>query len=70
MKVPDISNAKDPDLRTSLSALRRAGELARKTAIQTDTSIVINREGKIVRVSAEELSRVTSEGKTGQLDHI
>ncbi|MBU2853524.1 hypothetical protein HF928_05670 [Acidithiobacillus ferriphilus] len=37
----DIANAKDPDVRASLNALRRAAQLARKTAIQTNTSIVI-----------------------------
>jgi type I restriction enzyme M protein len=35
MNANDISNAKDPDLRASLGALRRAAQQARKTAIQT-----------------------------------
>jgi len=34
MKPQDISTAHDPDLRASLTALRRASQLARKTAIQ------------------------------------
>lgn len=42
-------------MRGSLAAMRRAAELARLTAIQTDTSIVIVRDGKPVRVSAAEL---------------
>lgn len=63
MKLSDISNAKDPDLRASLTALRRAGELARKIAIETNTGIVIKREGKIVRISAGELCQARLEGK-------
>ncbi len=51
----DIANAQDPDLRASLAAMQRAAILARKTAIQTGTSIVIVRDGVVVRVSAEEL---------------
>jgi len=41
MKVADISLAKDPDLRASITALQRAAELARKAAIQTGTSLVV-----------------------------
>ena len=37
--------------------MRRAAELARATAIQTDTEIVIVREGKPVRVSAAQLRK-------------
>jgi hypothetical protein len=35
--------------------MRRAGELARRTAIQTDTGIVIVRDGNPVRTTADEL---------------
>ena len=55
MKPLDISKAKDPDLRASARAMQRAAELARKTAIQTDTGIVIVRNAQIVHVSAREL---------------
>lgn len=55
MKPQDISTARDPDLRSSLAALRRASQLARKTAIQTDTELVVVRDGKIVRIPAETL---------------
>lgn len=70
MKIPDISTAKDPDLRASMAAMQRAAALARKTAIQTDTGIVVAREGKIVYVSARELrqSQSTSEDKTYTYD--
>ncbi|MDR0842126.1 MAG: hypothetical protein LBP68_01750 [Acidobacteriota bacterium] len=61
MKPRDISTAKNPDLRASLAAMQRAAMLARKTAIQTETSIVIARDGQLVHVSAEELRRETVE---------
>lgn len=57
MNGKDISEAKDPDLRGSMAALRRAAELARKIAIETNTGIVIVRQGKIVHIDAEELRR-------------
>ena len=55
VKTQDISKARNPDLRASAVALQRAAELARKTAIQTDTGIVIVRDAQIVHVSAQEL---------------
>lgn len=57
MRQEDLSRAKNSDLRGSLPAMLRAAELARKTAIQTGTGIVVVREGKPVRISAEELRR-------------
>jgi hypothetical protein len=55
MRSSDLSKAKDPVLRGSLAAMRRAALLARKTAIQTDTEIVQIRDGKLVRITAAEL---------------
>lgn len=55
MNAQDITNAKDPDLRASMTALRRASALARETALQTNTAIVILEDGKLVRILAEEL---------------
>lgn len=55
MKTKDISEAKDPDLRASMAALQRASLLARKTAIQTNTHLVIVKDGRLLRISAEEL---------------
>jgi len=57
MKPEDILKARSADLRNSLPAMRRAIELARKTAIDTNTAIIVVRDGKRVRVSAEELRR-------------
>jgi hypothetical protein len=55
MTQQELYTAKDPDLRASLGAIKRAAALARKTALQTDTSIVILQDDKIVHVSAEQL---------------
>jgi len=57
MKPEDILKARSADLRNSLPAMRRAIELARKTAIDTNTAIIVVRDGKRVRVSADELRR-------------
>jgi hypothetical protein len=51
----DISEAKDPDVQASLGALRRAAQQARKTAILTDTNLVIVKDGQLLRISADEL---------------
>lgn len=51
----DISEAKNPDLRASLPAMRRAAASARRTAIQTGTGIVMVRDGKPVRIPAARL---------------
>jgi hypothetical protein len=55
MKQQDLSKAKNPDLRASLAAMQRAAESARRTAVQTDTAIVVVQNGKLVRISAEQL---------------
>lgn len=60
MKQQDLSKAKNPDLRASLAAMQRAAELARRTALQTDTAIVVVQNGKLVRISAEELRNGSS----------
>ena len=57
MTQQELSQAKDPDLRTSLQAMQRAAELARRTAMQTDTHIVIVENEQIVRLSAEQLQQ-------------
>lgn len=55
MTQTDLAEAKDPDLRASLAAMRRAAAMARQTAIDTNTGIVIVRDGKPVLISAAEL---------------
>lgn len=41
MTHADLAQAKNPKLRGSLAAMRRAADMARKTAIQTGTGIVV-----------------------------
>lgn len=57
MKTNDITKAQDPTLRGSLNALRRSAAAARKVAIQTDTHLVVVKDGQLLRLSAEELRR-------------
>jgi hypothetical protein len=52
-----LHTAKDPDLRASFQALKRAAMLAREIALETNTGIVIVRDNQIIRVSAKELRR-------------
>jgi hypothetical protein len=44
-----------PESRRAMAALERAADLARKTAIQTDTAIIVVKDGKRVRITADEL---------------
>ena len=55
MTQQELTMAKDPDLRASMVALKRAAELARKTAMQTNTGIVVARGEHIVHISAAQL---------------
>lgn len=57
VKPKDLPKAKDKDLIASLAAIRRAAAMARMQAVRTGTAIVVNREHRLVRVEAEELSR-------------
>ena len=57
MAPKDISQAKNPDLRAALAAMQRAAQLARQTAIQTNTAIVVMQKGRLVRISAEQLRK-------------
>jgi hypothetical protein len=59
MKMKDISEAKDPDLRAAMAALQRAALQDRNTAIQTGANLVIVKDGQLLRISAEELSQQT-----------
>ncbi len=55
MKTPDISTAKNAYLRASVAALRRAAKSARQIAIQTNTAIVVVKDGKLIRIPAKEV---------------
>ena len=63
----DIANTQDPDLLASLAAMQRAAHLARQTAMQTGTGIVIVQNGQMVRVSAEELRENDQKSLRGAL---
>lgn len=56
----DLSKAKDADLRASLKAMQRAAEMARQTAIQTNTALVVVQNGKTVRIPAAELRKLAT----------
>ncbi len=55
MKSQDLSMARSPELRASLAALQRAAALARKTAIQTNTDLLVVKNGELIRISGEQL---------------
>ena len=55
MTMQSIQEAKDPDLRASVAAMNRAAEAARKTAIQTGTDLIVMKNGKLTRISADVL---------------
>lgn len=57
MNTKDISTASNPDLRGALPALLRAAAMARKIAMDTNTELVVVREGRIVHIPAETLQR-------------
>jgi len=43
------------EVQEALSALRRAALLARKTAVDTDTWLVVMKNGKVVHIPAQQL---------------
>ena len=51
----DIRHSSDPDIAESYNAMQWAGRAAIDLAIQTNTAIVTNIDGKIVRITAAEL---------------
>lgn len=55
--IVQLVQAKDKDIAASLIALRRAALAARVTAVRTETAIVILRDQKPLRISADELRR-------------
>jgi hypothetical protein len=59
MNPKPITEAKDPDLRASAAAMRRAAELARETAIRTDTDLVVVKDGQLIRIPAQALRAET-----------
>lgn len=60
MRMKDIANAKDPDLRASVAAMHRAAALARRTAIQTGTNLVVVKDGKLMRIPPRALRKAAT----------
>ena len=56
MNANELAKAKDPDVRAALGALRRAAQMARKTVMQTNTHLVIMKDGRMQRITASELA--------------
>lgn len=48
----------DPDLHLSLPAMQRAARRAREVARQTDTCVVVGEQGRVLRISPDELDRI------------
>jgi len=63
LKAQDLSKAKNPELRASLAAMERAAAMARQIAIQTNTAIVVVRDGKMIRIPADQLRREEQDEK-------
>lgn len=55
MNQKSIELANDPDLVNSLVAIRRAAKRAVEVAVNTNTELVISRNGKSVRVKPIEM---------------
>jgi hypothetical protein len=63
MNANNLSKAKDSEIRAALGALRRAAEAARRTVIQTNTHLVIVKDGHLQRIGASEIALLEA-GKT------
>jgi hypothetical protein len=57
MTKHELGKAKDKDLITSATAMKRAATMARKAAMQTGTAIVVVRNEKIVRLTTDDLRK-------------
>ena len=49
MNTRSLQEAKDEDLRNALPALQRAAQRARQIAAQTQTAMIVMRDGQMVR---------------------
>ena len=55
MNLKPISQAKDAEMRHAIYAMQRAAQMACKVAIQTNTKLVVMRDGQLLEISAQEL---------------
>ena len=58
MNTKDITTSTDPDLAGSYAAMERAARAAQDLAIQTNTGIIISKDGKPVLITADELIKM------------
>ena len=58
MNPKDIRSSSDPDLAGSYAAMERAARAAQDLAIQTNTGIIIFKDGKPVLTTADELIKM------------
>lgn len=58
-----MSIADDPDMQKATAALIRAGQRARKIAQQTETAIIVVRNGQLVRETPQTVSSEQTENK-------
>jgi hypothetical protein len=58
MNPKDIRTSSDPDLAGSYAAMERAARAAQDLAIQTETGIIISKDGKPVLITADELIKM------------
>lgn len=50
MKPETITQAHDPILPLAMTAMRRAAQRARETALRTNTALIVVKEGKVIRI--------------------
>jgi hypothetical protein len=62
MNFEETGRSGSPYVRDAMAALERAAEMARRIAIQTETAIVIIQDGKLIRITAEELRKQQAKG--------
>lgn len=55
MNEPLVSNLPDADMQAVPAALLRAGRRAREVARQTDTAVVVMRDGKLIEEKVEDI---------------
>jgi hypothetical protein len=67
MNMKDIRLSSDPDMADSYAAMQRAGRAAEDLAIRTNTEIIPMIDGKVVRLTAQEIiKRRAAEGEAGE----
>ena len=55
MKADQLNKARNPLLPAAMNAIQRAAQRARQVARQTHTAIVVAREGRIERITLDEV---------------